>query len=122
MWTLIKISFENRCCKFEQLIPMRNKNLFSTILYLPFSLFILYSCSSPGPGIFGKKTPHEQYEKKIKDAGLKETALGEAWLRAASITLSNPVDISLPYSETGYFADDRANGCLLYTSPSPRDS
>ena len=92
---------------------MRNKNLVSTLLYLPFSVFILYSCSSPGPGIFGKKTPHEQYEKKIKDAGLKETALGEAWLRAASITLSNPVDISLPYSETGYFADDRANGIGL---------
>ncbi|MEJ7675649.1 MAG: hypothetical protein WKF59_23815 [Chitinophagaceae bacterium] len=49
-------------------------------------------------------------KRKIKDAGLKETALGEAWLRAAAITLSNPLDISLPYSETGYFADDRANG------------
>ncbi|HUS00210.1 MAG TPA: M23 family metallopeptidase [Chitinophagaceae bacterium] len=83
------------------------------LLYTLFLLFILNSCSSPGPGIFGKKTPHQEYEKKIKDAGLKETALGEAWLRAAAITLSSPLDISLPYSETGYFADDRANGIGL---------
>ena len=75
---------------------------------------MLYACSSPGPGLFGKKTPHEQYEKKIKDAGLKETALGDAWLKTAAITLSNPLDISLPYSETGYFADDRANGIGLH--------
>ncbi len=86
------------------------------LFYLPYLLYllsILNSCSSPGSGIFGKKTPHEQYEKKIKDAGLKETALGEAWMRAAAITLSSPLDIALPYSETGYFADDRANGIGL---------
>ncbi len=73
----------------------------------------MYACSSPRPGIFGKKTPHEQYEKKIEDAGLKETALGEAWLNAAAITLSNPLDISLPYSESGYFAPDQASAVGL---------
>ena len=93
---------------------MQNKNQFTYLLYLPYLLFILfYSCSAPGPKLFGKKTPHEQYEKKIKDAGLKETVFGEAWLKAAAITLSNPLDISLPYSETGYFSDDRANGIGL---------
>lgn len=90
---------------------MQNKNFAFPLLFL-FSL-LLYACSSPGPGIFGKRTPHQEYEKKINDAGLKETALGEAWLRAAAITLSNPLDITLPYSETGYFADDRANGIGL---------
>ena len=91
---------------------MQNNNS-PHFLYFFFLVFSFYSCSSPGPGIFGKKTPHQEYEKKIKDAGLKETALGEAWLRAAAITLSSPLDISLPYSETGYFADDRANGTGL---------
>lgn len=90
---------------------MQNR-YYPCLLYI-FLLSLLYSCSSPGPRIFGKKTPHQEYEKKIKDAGLKETALGEAWLRAAAITLSNPLDISLPYRETGYFADDRANGIGL---------
>ena len=74
--------------------------------------FLFYSCSSRG-GLFGKKTPHEQYGKKIEDAGLKETALGEAWFRAAAITLSQPLDISLPYSETGYLAAEKANAVGL---------
>ena len=90
---------------------MQNRNRLFFIF--PVLFVLLYSCSSPGPGIFGKKTPHQEYEKKIKDAGLKETALGEAWLRAAAVTLSNPLDITLPYTETGYFADDRANGIGL---------
>ena len=89
---------------------MQNKNQFTYLLYL---LFILFSSCSSGPKLFGKKTLHEAYEKKIKDAGLKENVLGEAWMKAAAITLSNPIDISLPYSETGYFADDRANGIGL---------
>ncbi|MEJ7677222.1 MAG: hypothetical protein WKG06_04985 [Segetibacter sp.] len=37
------------------------------------------SCTTSGPsGIFGKKSPHEQYADKIKNAGLQETALGRA--------------------------------------------
>ncbi len=91
---------------------MLNKNISLIFTILSFS-FLLYACSSPRPGIFGKRTPHEQYEKKIEDAGLKETALGEAWLKAAAITLSNPLDISLPYSETGYFAGDKASAVGL---------
>ena len=48
--------------------------------------------------MLSKKTPHEQYEKKIKDGGKKETPLNEAWLKKAAITLSNPLDVSLPYA------------------------
>ena len=93
---------------------MQNKNQFTPLLYLPYLLFIFfYSCSSPGPGLFGKKTPHEQYEKKIKNSTTKESGLTEAWLKEAAITLSNPLDISLPYTETGYFAANRANGIGL---------
>lgn len=93
---------------------MQNRKHSTFLLYLSYLFFILiYSCSSPKTGLFGKKTPHEEYEKKIKNVGLKETALGEAWLKTAAITLNHPLDISLPYSETGYFADDRANGIGL---------
>jgi murein DD-endopeptidase MepM/ murein hydrolase activator NlpD len=88
------------------------KKIHLSYLSLLITLFF-YACSSPGSKIFGKKTPHEQYGKKIKDAGLEETALGDAWFKAAAITLSNPLDISLPYSETGYFANDRANAVGL---------
>ena len=90
---------------------MQNKNyqyFIYSLLYL-----LLCSCSSSRPGLSSKKTPHEQYEKKIKDGGKKETPLNEAWLKEAAITLSNPLDISLPYSETGYFPTNRANGIGL---------
>ncbi|MEO6455522.1 MAG: M23 family metallopeptidase [Ginsengibacter sp.] len=97
--------------KFEHKIAMLHKSSVF-LLYLLFSIFFL-GCSSPGSKLFGKKTPHEQYEKKIKDAGLQETALGDAWFKAAAITLSNPLDIYLPYSESGYFANDRANAVGL---------
>ncbi len=97
--------------KFDNQFSMLLRN-YLFFLYLLITVF-LFSCSSSGSKLFGKKTPHEQYEKKIKDAGLQETALGDAWFKAAAVTLSNPLDISLPYSETGYFANDRANAVGL---------
>ncbi|MEP6596893.1 MAG: M23 family metallopeptidase [Ginsengibacter sp.] len=90
---------------------MLNRNRSFYLIVFLFSI-LFYSCSSRG-GLFGKKTPHEQYEKKIEDAGLKETALGDAWFKAAAIMLSHPLDISLPYSETGYFAVEKANAIGL---------
>ena len=89
---------------------MQKKYSFYFTLLFP---LLLFACSSSGPGLFGKKTPHEEYEKKIKDKSLHGTALSEAWLKKAAIALSNPLDVSLPYSETGYFADERANGVGL---------
>src|SRR5687767_475934 len=90
---------------------MLNRNCLFYFVFLGFT-FIFYSCSSRG-GLFGKKTPHEQYGKKLEDAGLKETALGDAWFKAAAITLSQPLDISLPYSEAGYFAAEKPNAVGL---------
>ncbi|HEX2609269.1 MAG TPA: M23 family metallopeptidase [Flavisolibacter sp.] len=68
-------------------------------------LLVGYSCKT-GPGLFGKKTLHEQYGQKLTDAGLKETTLGARWFAAAQKALDQPVTISLPYKETGYFAAD----------------
>jgi murein DD-endopeptidase MepM/ murein hydrolase activator NlpD/SH3-like domain-containing protein len=78
---------------------------------------IAASCTTSGPaGIFGKKSPHEQYEDKIKNAGLQETAMGKLWLSAAEQSLTSPLSINLPYSETGYFAADqpKAAGLLFH--------
>ncbi len=67
---------------------------------------LLPSCKT-GTGIFGKKTPHEQYADKLSVAGLQQTALGRAWFDAANHSLNNPINITIPYKETGYFAADR---------------
>ncbi len=65
------------------------------------------ACSTSGPGLFSKRTPHEQYSKKISDAGLEKSALGRAWLNAAQLGLNQPTKISIPYKERGYFAADK---------------
>ncbi len=75
------------------------------------------SCTTSGPsGIFGKKSPHEQYADKIKNAGLQETALGRLWFSAADNSLTAPLSINLPYSETGYFPAEqpKAAGLLFH--------
>ena len=68
---------------------------------------IFSSCSTSGPsGLFGKKSPHDDYGDKIKSAGLNETTLGRKWFAAAEKSLAAPLLVNLPYSETGYFPAD----------------
>ncbi len=74
---------------------------------------MLNSCSTPGPGLFARKSPHEQYGRRISDAGLRETALGRLWFQAADHALATPLSISLPYRETGYFAAERPQSAGL---------
>jgi murein DD-endopeptidase MepM/ murein hydrolase activator NlpD len=70
-------------------------------------LFSISSCRTSGPGIFGKSTPHDQYAKKLSDAGLKETTLGNLWFEAAGRALNAPQSVNLPYRQTGYFAAEK---------------
>ena len=75
--------------------------------------FLIQSCSSSAPGLFAKKTPHQQYGDKISEAGLKQTALGRLWFLAAEQALSKPLMISLPYRETGYFPAEKPQSAGL---------
>lgn len=68
---------------------------------------LLIACSTSAPGLFGKQNPHEQYAQKLTNAGLKETAIGNLWFTAAERALANPITISLPHKEAGYFAADK---------------
>ncbi|HEY0068121.1 MAG TPA: M23 family metallopeptidase [Flavisolibacter sp.] len=87
------------------------------LLTIALLLAFLSGCRTSGPGIFGKQSPHEQYSKKLSDAGLKETALGGLWFSSAERALAQPQTVSVPYRQTGYFADEnpRAVG-LQFTS------
>jgi murein DD-endopeptidase MepM/ murein hydrolase activator NlpD len=80
----------------------------SFLYFVCFILFLFVSaCSVRSPGLFAKKSPHEQYSQHIIDAGLKETALGRSWFQAAAKSLDSPLAITLPYQESGYFAAER---------------
>ena len=64
---------------------------------------------------FSKRSAHEKYGEKIRSAGLEDNALGKAWFAAAEHALSSPQSISIPYSETGFFAavEPRAPGFIF---------
>jgi murein DD-endopeptidase MepM/ murein hydrolase activator NlpD len=69
---------------------------------------ILNSCSTTGPsGLFGKRSPHEQYGQKLKNAGLDKTQLGESWFAASIQSLNKPLKITIPYKEAGYFPAEK---------------
>jgi len=78
-------------------------------LYLAF-LLLITACSQQQTlqGIFQKSTPHETYARRLRQAGLDETALGRDWLAAADRALRDSLVVTLPFQETGYFAADRA--------------
>lgn len=70
------------------------------------AVIALFSCKSPA-GLFKKQSPHEQYSKKLSDAGLKVTSMGDLWFVAAEKALSQPITVTLPYRQIGYFASDK---------------
>jgi murein DD-endopeptidase MepM/ murein hydrolase activator NlpD len=75
---------------------------------LYFTLLLLaVSCKTSGPGIFKKKSPHEQYGDRLTNAGLTSTALGNLWFRMAEQSIAAPTAIKIPYKETGYFSAER---------------
>jgi peptidoglycan LD-endopeptidase LytH len=79
---------------------------FSIILLLG-TFFCLASCSAPVLGGLGKKNYHEQYARKLTDAGLKATALGRQWFSAGEQALVAPQTVTLPYRQAGYFSPDK---------------
>lgn len=71
-----------------------------------FLCFGAVSCTI-GTSLFSSNNLHDEYGKKITNAGLKQTALGRQWFSAADKALAQPQTIKLPYKETGYFPADK---------------
>ncbi|MBT9392453.1 M23 family metallopeptidase [Hymenobacter sp. NST-14] len=73
-------------------------------------VLLLTACSQNQTlrGIFQSGTPHENYARRLRQAGLAETALGRDWLRAADQALRDSLLVKLPYQESGFFPSDRA--------------
>lgn len=86
----------------------------SIIFLLLLGTTLLNSCKLTGPGgLFGKRSPHEQYGQNLEAAGLKRTALGEAWFAAAENSLNNPLNVAIPYKESGYFSAGKAEAAAV---------
>lgn len=90
----------------------------SGIIYLAVLIIIscfTFSCSkSSGPmALFKKLSPHDAYAQKLKDAGFDRTAMGSAWLLNADKVIGQSLNITIPYKETGYFAEEKPAGTAL---------
>jgi len=82
------------------------KNFKILLVYL-FASTLLVACKSGPFNLLKPTTPHQQYQKRLTDAGLHQTAMGSEWINNAQESLQKAVKISLPYQEKGYFAADQ---------------
>jgi murein DD-endopeptidase MepM/ murein hydrolase activator NlpD len=72
---------------------------------------LLVAACKDGIPLFEPPPPpsaHERYAKGLEKAGLEATALGRDWLAAASSSIRQPLSVSLPFREAGYFAASEA--------------
>lgn len=60
------------------------------------------------PPAYAPSTAHAGYAHSLSRANLADTALGRDWIVAGEDALTDPVDISLPFRETGYFDEAEA--------------
>lgn len=82
------------------------KQNFSTIICL-LILTLLWSCKSGPFNLLKPVSPHQNYERKLKTAGLDQTIIGAAWLNNAELSLQKALPITLPYQEKGYFSAEK---------------
>ncbi|GGF09916.1 M23 family metallopeptidase [Hymenobacter cavernae] len=75
-----------------------------------FLLLLLTACGKQQTlqAIFQKTTPHDTYARRLRQAGLDQTALGRDWLAAADRALHDSLVVTLPFQETGLFRADKA--------------
>jgi len=60
------------------------------------------------PPPYAPSTAYEAYAHSLSQANLSDTALGRDWIAAGEEALTDPVNISLPFQETGYFDEAEA--------------
>jgi murein DD-endopeptidase MepM/ murein hydrolase activator NlpD len=90
------------------------KRIYTPLLFIIFCLTFAACSKSRGPlSIFKKLSPHEAYAQRLKDNGFDRTAMGSAWLLNADQVISKPLNINIPYKETGYFAADKITSTAL---------
>jgi murein DD-endopeptidase MepM/ murein hydrolase activator NlpD len=68
----------------------------------------LSACTGGGllPRFALAPSPHEVYADGLRTADLADTALGRDWTQAAERSLAQPLVVTLPLNESGYFPAD----------------
>lgn len=73
------------------------------------ALLLLAACSKQQTlrALFQACTPHDDYARRLRQAGLDQRPAGRAWLAAADRAMRDSLVVALPFTETGYFQPDR---------------
>jgi len=78
------------------------KYIFQAILVTVIFCF-WWSCKS-NQSLFSKNKPaHQEYAERIEKAGLQSSSIAKQWMGAAAKSLKQPVSITIPYAEKGFF-------------------
>jgi peptidoglycan LD-endopeptidase LytH len=73
-------------------------------LYLVLALAVSSCGANTGvKALFQPRSPYEAYEQGLRQAGLHQRELGQAWIRAGRQALQDSLLVTLPFQETGYF-------------------
>ncbi|RWU10681.1 M23 family metallopeptidase [Pedobacter chitinilyticus] len=73
--------------------------------------FALMAACKSGPfNLLKPSSPHQQYERKLLNAGLNQSTMGSGWISKANTLLQSASKVKVPYKETGYFAADKLDG------------
>lgn len=86
-------------------------NIAPPILLL-FVILVLAACSTTG-GFLNKKTAKEKYQQKIEKSTPQQSA---AWVYAGDFAMQHPLNIPVPYSETGFVSGEKADATAFYFS------
>ena len=74
------------------------------------ALLVLVGCGEGIP-LFeppAPKSAHERYADGLERAGLAGTALGRDWVAAAAASIRQPLPVTIPFREAGYFSASEA--------------
>lgn len=84
------------------------------ILFYFLLLTLVSACGPGGAGaLFGKRSPHQQYQEKLERSGLLASAMGNAWLSESRSSLAKPLRVTLPHRESGYFSSQEARATAI---------
>jgi murein DD-endopeptidase MepM/ murein hydrolase activator NlpD len=94
--------------RFRTALPSPVSRLPLPVLFV--AIAAINACKD-GASLFEPPPPasaHERYAKGLERAGLEKTALGRDWMAAARSAIRQPLSVSLPFREAGYFAASEA--------------
>jgi murein DD-endopeptidase MepM/ murein hydrolase activator NlpD len=83
------------------------------IVQLCFCILFLASCKSGPFNLLKPASPHQEYERKLINAGLNQTAMGTMWIYNAQQSLQKVLPIKLPYQEKGYFSAEKVDAAAF---------